>query len=120
MMAREKWQIGTLAVMERVFKRRIEQEAKYGDANKVLVDGTGPEVRWLGPYTGDSADTIESTLRRDYEDFEDEAGLPTWAHLVREEVAEAFKETDPTLLTNELLDVAALCVAWVEKIEARA
>ena len=40
-------------------------------------------------------------------------------HLVREEVAEAFAESDPARLREELIQVAALAVSWVEKIDAR-
>jgi hypothetical protein len=39
--------------------------------------------------------------------------------LVREEVAEVFQETDPVKLREELVQVAALAVSWIEKIDAR-
>jgi len=106
----------TRAVLDLVFAEREAQEARYGETNKNLVSGTGPETRWLLPYTSDSAREIQLTLREDYEDWEDEAGLPTWAHLVREEVAEAFQEADPKRLKEELIQVAALCVSWVERL----
>ena len=106
----------TLKVLNRVLAERKAQEARYGATNALLVSGTGPETRWLGPYTGHSAEQIERTLRRDYEGWEDEEGLPTWAHLVREELAEAFKESDPERLAEELIQVAALCVSWVERL----
>lgn len=115
MLAREKWQINTIAVLEDVFKERTRQVAQYGH-NETLESGTGPESRWLGPYTNDGAKEIEVTLRRDYEEFEEETGNPTWVHLVREELAEAFVETDPKLLAEELTQVAALCVSWIEKL----
>ena len=34
-----------------------------------------------------------------------------------EEVAEAFEEHDPARLRSELVQVAAVAVAWVEKID---
>lgn len=102
-------------VLELVRQERVRQEARYGNTNRLLVGGTGPETRWLGPYTADSADVIEKTLRSDYDDW-GEDNLPTWAHLVREEVAEAFKESDPERLAAELVQVAALCVSWVERL----
>lgn len=108
----------TRAVLGLVLKERAAQEARYGEANLSIENGTGPRVRWLGPYTGDSASTIQRTLRMDYEDFEDAAGAPTWVHLVREEIAEAFQETDPERLAEELVQVAALCVSWVERLGA--
>lgn len=108
----------TQAVLARVLNERRAQEVRYGHVNPKLVSGTGSETRWLGPYTGDSAEQIQKVLRRDYEGWEDENEMPTWAHLVREEIAEAFQEEDPERLAEELVQVAALCVSWVERLES--
>lgn len=110
--------LGTMAVLQEVIRERVRQTEKYGD-NADLEDGTGPETRWLLPFTTASSSVIEDELRADYEDFEEDAGKPTWVHLIREEVAEAFQERDPKRLAAELIQVAALCVSWVEKIDAR-
>lgn len=112
------WTDGMLDVIALVMQERHRQFERYG-LNEMMEDGTGPETRWLLPFTSESATVIEYELRADYEDFEEETGLPTWVHLVREEVAEAFKESDPERLTEELIQVAALCVSWVERIRAR-
>ena len=40
-------------------------------------------------------------------------------HLLREEIAEVFVESDADRLREELIQVAALAVSWVEKIDAR-
>lgn len=106
----------TRAVLDLVLAERRAQEARYGEANESLLDGTGPETRWLLPYTKDPAENIQYWIRRDYEEFEDETGAPTWVHLVREEIAEAFQESDPGRLAEELIQVAALCVSWVERL----
>lgn len=106
----------TRAILDLVLEHRQVQEARYGDVNLHIVDGTGPEARWLLPFTGMSAEQIQKELRRDYEDFEAETGTVTWAHLVREEIAEAFQEEDPERLAEELIQVAALCVSWVERL----
>lgn len=108
----------TDAVLVEVAQERANQFKRYGD-NADLEDGTGPTEQWLlvdDPYliTRD-ATGIEAALRRDYE----RAGKPTWLRLVREEVAEAFAEDDPDRLRAELLQVAALCVSWIEKIDTR-
>lgn len=110
--------LGTMAVLQEVIRERVRQTEKYGD-NADLEDGTGPETRWLLPFTTASASEIEGELRADYVDFEGDAGKPTWVHLIREEVAESFQERDPKRLAEELIQVAALCVSWVEKIDAR-
>lgn len=108
----------TTAVLQAVRAERARQVARYG-RNTALEDGSGPATRWLLPYTTDSAADVEQTLRADYEDYEEDAGAPTWVHLVREEVAEAFAETDPQRLEEELVQVAALCVSWVETLRRR-
>ena len=107
----------TELVLEEVLEERARQFAKYG-SNGDIVSGAGSATRWLGPFTYDSATQIEQALRADYEDYEDELGAPTWVHLIREEVAEAFAEGDWQLRRAELLQVAALCVSWVEKMDA--
>lgn len=107
----------TRLILDLVFDERQAQEARYGEANKTIADGTGPETRWLLPFTTASADLIQDHLRCDYEEFEEETGAVTWAHLVREEIAEAFQEDDPARLAEELIQVAALCVSWVERLE---
>lgn len=104
------------AILELVFEERQRQEARYGHVNPLLEDGTGPETRWLAPYTGDSAEAVQKELRADYEAFEEEVGQVTWVHLIREEIAEAFQETHPERLAEELIQVAALCVSWVERL----
>jgi len=107
----------TRAVLSLVLGERREQEARYGQANEVILDGTGPETRWLLPFTYHSAAQIQEDLRRDYEEYEEENWAPTWVHLVREEVAEAFQEDNHQRLAEELVQVAALCVSWVERLD---
>jgi hypothetical protein len=115
MLAREKWQIKTIDVLERVFEERKRQMAMYG-TNEDLEDGTGPSRAWLLPFTDAPADEVEKGFRRNYEAHEEITGKPTWMHLVREELAEAFEMDgdDPEFVT-EILQVAALCVSWAEK-----
>lgn len=48
------------------------------------------------------------------------AGEATWLDILREEVLEAFAEDDPARLRTELVQVAAVAVAWVEAIDRRA
>jgi hypothetical protein len=102
-------------VLDLVVQERFRQEQLYS-ANDQLIDGTRPRAQWLFPYTDDDAVSVESVLRADYVS---RPGLPTWAYLVREEVAEAFKEDDPERLAEELIQVAALCVSWVERLKSR-
>lgn len=105
----------TREILERVFRERQAQEARYGEVNLTALDGTGPDVQWLLPYTDEPAWAIQEDLRADYEAAELNAPV-TWLQLVREEIAEAFQEADPTRLAEELIQVAALCVSWVERL----
>lgn len=123
MLAKEKWQIQTIRVLDEVFEERKAQENRYGHVNDLLKDGTGPDVVWIPGRFPEGfpirASAVERILREDYEAFEEAHGLPTWMHLVREEIAESFQEDDPTRLQEELIQVAALCVSWVERIRGR-
>jgi hypothetical protein len=49
-----------------------------------------------------------------------DGGYLDWLHILREEVAEAFAESDPAKLRAELVQVAAVAVNWVEAIDRRA
>lgn len=113
------WTSGCRRVLGEVFEERVLQEKRYGDVNDMLEDGTGEWVEWLKPYSHNHAQEIEGFFRDDYEAYQMQHGKPTWMHLVREEVAEAFQESDPERLAEELIQVAALCVSWVERIRAR-
>jgi hypothetical protein len=109
-------------VLELIRAERGRQEIHYGHVNDKLIDGTGPELCWLPFHPAmhfASNSHVQEIFRRDYEEYEQHHGLPTWMHLVREEVAEAFQESDPDRLAEELIQVAALCVSWVERIRAR-
>ena len=106
----------TARVLADVGAHRAEQRARYGD-NADLPDGTGPEVAWLRPVSLAGAELVEERFRDDYNSHGVVA--PSWMHLVREEVAEAFQESDPVRLRAELVQVAALCVSWCETLDAR-
>ena len=112
----DRGQCPTVKVLLEVEREREMQFAKYG-ANEDLEDGTGRA--WLLPLSQKSPAEIEERFRVDYDKHEARHGRPTWMHMVREEVAEAFQETTAERLREELLQVAALCVSWVEKIDAR-
>lgn len=129
MLAKHKWQIKTIAVLERVFEERCSQMAKHGEAMADLPDGTGPDEQWLAPvvdvaqssYTGPlGAKEIQQIFRDDYMEHRGaehtgKLGQLTRMHLVREELAEAFElDPDSPEFIDEILQVAALCVQWAE------
>lgn len=117
MIAREKWQVKTIAVLERVFEERKAQIAKHGEAMRALPGGTGPDVKWIplfGRVGWPDAKQIQQDFRAEYEKASEEGTL-TRMHLVREELAEAFElDQDDPEFVDEILQVAALCVQWAE------
>jgi hypothetical protein len=113
----DRGQCPTDDVLDDIRAERARQVFRYGD-NADTPDGTGPEVMWLNNISGLSATTIEKAFRDEYESHGEVA--PSWMHLVREEVAEAFLETNPTRLRAELVQVGALVASWIEQIDRRA
>lgn len=94
------------AVLNDVRVERIHQDAKWGEQNH--PDGTGrPGSRHLADYyrTICQSNTPEND---------------NWQDVLAEEVFEAFAETDPEVLREELVQIAAVAVAWVEAIDRRA
>jgi len=85
---------------------RQRQLAKFGDQHH--PDGTGqyPE-------------TIDADVARMACQSAAEGGYLDWLHILREEVAEAFAESDPAALRTELVQVAAVCAAWIADIDSR-
>lgn len=86
---------------------RARQDAKWGEQNH--PDGTGG---WWHEQT--SAMLAREACQKAAAD-----GTLTWAHVLREEVYEALAEHDPAKLRAELVQVAAVAVAWIEAIDQR-
>ena len=86
-----------------IANERWRQDEKWGEQNH--PNGTGPEewARFRDVYRA-SCDQAHR------------AGKGTWLQILREEVYEAFAESDPELLEAELLQVAAVAVAWIEAL----
>lgn len=93
---------------------RRKQDAKWGEQNH--PDGTGPHVvmAYGDAYAGDHAHRARAVCQSAAV-----AGRLTWRHILTEEVFEAFAEDDPTVLRAELIQIAAVAVAWIEAIDRR-
>jgi malonyl CoA-acyl carrier protein transacylase len=96
----------TAQVLAEVRLERIRQELRWGQQNH--PDGTGL------PLAKGSADYARARCQTAAED-----GSVTWEHILTEEHYEAMAEEDPTRLREELIQVAAVAVAWVEAIDRR-
>lgn len=105
---------GLAAFAEAVDTERQQQLAKFGDQRH--PDGTGPHTASWGALI--HADTAATEARQRCQQAAARGDL-TWRHVLNEEVAEAFAESDPERLRAELVQVAAVCAAWISDIDRR-
>lgn len=103
---RATWEQGCLKVLSDVLVERRKQEAKFGQQD--LPDGTG------GALFRNHSDWS----KRQYEEAAI-ANRLTYRHVLREEVDEAFAESDEDKLIAELTQVAAVATKWIESIRRR-
>ena len=109
-------------VLAEVDAERRAQDAKWGEQNH--PDGTGDQA--LLPYLPTSEPSGRATYgtlayrARQECDARHRAGTGTFADILLEEVGEALAEDDPARLRAELVQVAAVAVAWAEAIDRRA
>lgn len=97
---------GLRAFAEAVDIERQAQLAKFGDQHH--PDGTG--------YPG-SERHADLWRKRCQDAFADGEG--TWGHVLLEEAFEAIAEDDTARLRAELVQVAAVCAAWIADIDSR-
>lgn len=97
---------GVKAFAEAVDAERQRQLAKWGEQHH--PDGTG--------YEGSEghAGFWRAKCERAFAE-----GDGTWGHILLEEVFEAIAESDPDKLRTELVQIAAVCAAWVTDIDSR-
>lgn len=89
-------------VLDDIEAERMRQLAKWGRQD--WPDGTSHTAESIA-----QANTLKAIC-----DVATKDGRLTWRHILREEVAEALAETDWIALRKELIQVAAVCAAWVE------
>ncbi|KMS79079.1 hypothetical protein ACH49_13560 [Streptomyces leeuwenhoekii] len=97
---------GIRAFAEEIDAERQRQIATFGDQHH--PDGTGT-IHHI-----DQADRVRAKVDQAAAD-----GTQTWGNILAEEVAEAFAETAPNRLRTELIQVAAVCAAWIADLDSR-
>ena len=104
----------THRVLAEVRDERRHQDAKWGEQNH--PNGTGEDWNWC---TGQGAGHIQRLAdeKRDTCERHFGNGTGSYADILTEEFYEALAESDPARLREELIQVAAVAVAWVEKID---
>lgn len=103
-------------VLAEVYAERCRQDAKWGEQNH--PNGT---ASWAQPLLKICSDKTPASLLAELAtystDYAAEDGTLTYADIFLEEVFEAVAEEDPEKLRAELIQCAAVAVAWVEKID---
>lgn len=100
-------------VLVEVSRERARQEVKWGEQNH--PDGTGPDMLIVSSRAPSNAVLRDAARARC--DRMHARGRGTYEQILTEEVLEAYAEDDPAKLRAELVQVAAVAVAWVEKID---
>ncbi|MFJ4837140.1 hypothetical protein [Streptomyces sp. NPDC088746] len=98
---------GVKAFAEQIDEERQAQLRKFGEQHHPDGTSNDPTSRLLR----DSARVLC--------DFAAKRGEVTWRHILDEEVREVIAETDPVALRTELLQVAAVCAAWIHDLDSR-
>lgn len=93
------------SILKQVHAERLEQIYKFGEQHR--EDGTGKQWRDVREHSRWSCQSAELD------------GGASWRHVLTEEFYEALTETDPADLRKELVQVAAVCAAWIEDIDSR-
>lgn len=114
---------GTARVMQDVINERLRQLDKHGDQSH-LPNGTGqrlmlegvPVNNWDDLYANDLATWAKARCKAASQN-EGGNGTITYEQILTEEWAEAIAEEDPAKLREELIQVAAVCIAWAEKLD---
>ncbi|MDF3308737.1 hypothetical protein P3H15_27340 [Rhodococcus sp. T2V] len=94
------------AIYADIRDERIRQDDKWGEQNH--ADGTGPGYQ---KHAHAARRRCKAAA---------EFGLVSFKDILEEKVYEAFAESDPAKLRAELIQVAAVAVAWVEKLDREA
>lgn len=98
-------------VTSEVVEERQRQDAKWGQQDH--PDAGSRHSKWVAQA---NAQVARKLCQDDFRD-----GDPSWEIILLEEVYEAIEQCneDTAKLREELIQVAAVCVAWAEAIDRR-
>lgn len=104
-------------VLSDVHAERRRQDARWGEQNH--PDGVGPDLELALPVGYDGcADAVDlEKWARDRCNTEHHAGRGTFEMILTEEWAETLAAPNRAALRTELVQLAAVAVAWVEKLD---
>lgn len=114
----------TRIVLTEVGDERERQEKKWGQQNHPSIISPGPEIPLpvKDTFQRYGLDASDAAGFKRVTDVAAEDGNLTYADILMEEVAEAIEAAveSEELLREELIQVAAVAVAWIEAIDRRA
>ncbi|MFD5315419.1 hypothetical protein [Streptomyces sp. NPDC127098] len=122
------WNVSTTArVLAEVAATRERQEARWGEQNHPALSPCDDAAATRDAYEGRAdrwKELNEERARRSVTAGRCPEGTPAhthtaWDGILLEEVYEALAEEDPTAIRAELVQVAAVAVAWIEAIDRR-
>ncbi len=101
----------------------MTRRAPSGVLLDVIEERIRQEVRFPGQHlpdgTGGYAEEVLAAAAKQATNLAAANGTLTWRDVLREEVHEAFAESDLARLRAELVQVAAVCLRWIEDITSR-
>lgn len=109
-----------MSIWTEVRGERERQDELWGEQNH--PDGTGPAVSFDGVFRmAEMAAANRLACKAAAGEYAEMSGRGplTWRHILLEEVFEALSESDPAKLREELVQVAAVTVQWLEAIDRR-
>lgn len=98
------YNVAAARILDEVEAERYRQDEKWGQQNH--PNGTGETRQRV------DADECRAVCQRNFA-----RGDGTWHDVLLEEVAEAFAERETAKLREELVQVAAVAVAWIECLD---
>ena len=98
----------TTSILDEVSAERVRQDAKWGEQNHPIV-GLYPHRHCIS-----SANDARATC-----DQAASLNKLSWAHILIEELAEVVESDNEAHAREELIQLAAVCVAAVEAIDRR-
>lgn len=108
----ETWdQSPAMLVLAEVIAERANQEAKWGEQNHPSLFSENARRKFAA-----AADRWKAI--NDARSADDDSAV-TWDGVLLEEVYEALAEEGEDLMRTELVQVAAVAVAWIESIDRR-
>lgn len=99
-----------IKVVSEVTRERFDQHTKWGEQNH-------PDFPVFDAFDAGAQKAMADEARDECQKAFAE-GTGSYYHILNEEIAEAYAEyDDPQALRKELIQAAAVAVAWVEKID---